>query len=354
MSDIDPRLFQENEALAPAESDRRYVDVGPLTCARGETLPQVTVAYETWGTLSPSRDNAILICHALSGDSHAIGWWDRVIGPGLAIDTDRFFVIGSNSLGGCQGTTGPGSLAPDGKPWGSRYPWVSLEDMVEVQHRLLTHLGIEQLLMVAGGSMGGMNALEWGRKNGARKVWVTASTAAHSAMQIGFNEAARQAVMRDPRWKGGDYAPGEGPDGGLAVARMLGHLSYLSEHSFERKFGRNQQPGHNDLFAVESYLNYQADKFVTRFDARSLVALTSAIDRYCCDSLLGSRAEYLFTSFTSDWLYPSHQSEAMHRMAEAAGCKSRFVEIDLSYGHDAFLLDGEYQAKEVRTLLEGP
>ncbi|HLK13885.1 MAG TPA: homoserine O-acetyltransferase, partial [Fimbriimonadaceae bacterium] len=270
-------LFLENQRTAPSAASRKYVEVGPLDCEAGGHLDVVTVAYETWGELNRDRSNAVLICHALSGDSHCIGWWDRLIGPGKAIDTERFFVIGTNSLGGCQGTTGPASRAADGRPFGARFPIVTVGDMVEVQARVLDQLGVETLELVAGGSMGGMQALEWTVRfpSRVRKAFVTASCAAHSAMQIGFNEGARQAIMRDPAWNGGDYDP-PGPVNGLAVARMLGHLTFLSEASFEHKFarryqGKNQPDFHLGVeFEVESYLKHQGDKFTTRFDANSL------------------------------------------------------------------------------------
>jgi homoserine O-acetyltransferase len=359
---IDPALFQENERTAPRLDGRLTFSAGSLACEAGGHLAHVEVAYETWGTLSPTRDNAVLVCHALSGDSHAIGWWDRLIGPGKAIDTDRYFVIGSNALGGCQGTTGPASVAPDGRPYRTRFPMITVRDMVDVQARLLDHLGIDCLHAVAGGSMGGMQALEWTVRHPGRvrRAFVTASCRAHSAMQIGFNEAARQSVMRDPRWNGGDYAAGAGPEGGLSVARMIGHLSFLSEAAFDAKFGRKLRDKaafdyHLETeFQVESYLGYQGDKFVRRFDANCLLYLTRAIDYYDLRALAGSRSEYLFVSFTSDWLYPSHQSAELLGLARAAGCPAEHVEIDLPYGHDAFLLDGEHQGAVVRRFLERP
>jgi len=357
---IDPALFQENERTAPESDGRQYADVGTLDCEAGGRLEAVTVAYETWGELNADRSNAIMVCHALSGDSHAIGWWSRLIGPGKAIDTDRYFVIGTNALGGCQGTTGPACPHPsDGRPFGSRFPIVTVRDMVEVQVRLLDVLGIETLHAVAGGSMGGMQALQWtvqapGR---VRKAFVTASTPAHSAMQIGFNEAGRQAIMRDPKWNGGDYPLDDGPSNGLSVARMIGHLSFLSEQAFEQKFGRRLQ-GKDRFdyrmgveFQVESYLSYQGDKFTHRFDANSLLVLTRAIDYFELTSLEPSQSEYLFVSYSTDWLYPTHQSERLERMAHEAGCRAKRVEIDLPYGHDAFLLDGEQQGVLVRDFL---
>jgi homoserine O-acetyltransferase/O-succinyltransferase len=358
---IDPALFEENERTSPQFDERKYMDVGELHCEAGGVLPSIVVAYETWGDLSFAKDNAVLVCHALSGDSHAIGWWNRMVGPGKAIDSNRYFVIGSNALGGCQGTTGPATLAPDGRPYGARFPFVTVGDMVEVQKRLIKSLGIETLHAVAGGSMGGMQALEWTIKDpgAVRKAFVTAGAAAHGAMQIAFNEAGRQAVMRDPRWQGGTYKLEDQPADGLSVARMLGHISFLSEASFGAKFGRRLQDKasfaytFDHEFQIESYLSYQGDKFTRRFDANSFLYLTRAIDYYDRRSLKGSSSEYLFTSFTSDWIYPSHQSESMHSMALAAGCKSAHHVIDLPYGHDAFLLDGTLQGELVRTFLAG-
>ena len=358
--DIDPGLFQENERTAPSVDERQFVDVGPLDCEAGGQIPSVTVAYETWGSLNAARDNAVLACHALSGDSHAIGWWSPLIGPGKAIDTEKYFVIGTNCLGGCQGTTGPASQDSNGEPWRARFPIVTVGDMVEVQKRVIDHLNIPQLRMVCGGSMGGMQALEWTIRfpGTVQKAWVTASAKAHNAMQIAFNEAARQAVMRDAKWKDGFYADDDPPAQGLSVARMIGHLSFLSGQAFERKFGRGLQDKekfdfhHGVEFQVESYLSYQGDKFTKRFDANSFLYLTKAIDYYELASFAGSKSEYLFTSFTSDWIYPSHQSKELHDMAQSAGCKSEWHDIDLPMGHDAFLLDGEKQGALVRQFLE--
>ncbi len=357
---IDAALFEENERLAQRPDERQYADVGALVCECGAQLPQVVVAYETWGELSPARDNAVLVCHALSGDSHAIGWWDRLVGPGKAVDTERFFVIGTNSLGGCQGTTGPASTAPDGRPYGSRFPVITVGDMVEAQMRLVDRLGIQTLHAVVGGSMGGMQALEWTLRapGRVRNAFVTASCAAHNAMQIGFNEAGRQAVMRDPKWRGGDYPLDDPPVNGLAVARMIGHLTFLSEASFESKFSRRLQE-RRDIgytlgveYQVESYLRHQAEKFTTRFDANSFLRFTRAVDYFRRDTFSGSTSRYLFTSYNSDWLYPSHQSEEMLGLAREAGCEAEWHDIDLPYGHDAFLLDGEYQGEFLRSFLD--
>lgn len=350
---IEQGLFQENERLTPDASARRFAEIGAFQCEGGGSLERVQIAYQTWGQLNAERSNAILVCHALSGDSNAAGWWDRVVGPGRAIDTERFFVVGANALGGCQGSTGPSSEHPgEGRPYGSRFPRITVGDIAEAYRRALRAIGVETLLGAAGGSMGGMVALDLSRRMPVAGVWATASCAAHNALQIGFNEAARQAVRRDPKWRGGDYPLDDAPSYGLAVARMVGHLSYLSEASFERKFGRRRRE--DGLFEVESYLNYQGDKFTARFDANSLLVLSRAIDDFECDSLADTPVdtEYLFTSFASDTLYPSHQSAALRDLALASGRQAEWFEIDLPYGHDAFLLDGDLQGAPARRFFE--
>lgn len=356
---IDPALFQENERTAPSEDARQYVEVGSLDCECGENLPSVTVAYETWGTLNQEKSNAVLICHALSGDAHAIGWWDRLIGPGKGFDTDKYFVICSNALGGCQGTTGPGSISAGGRPYGSHFPMVTIGDMVEIQSRLIDHLCVEQLLCVSGGSMGGMQALEWTTRfpKRVRKAFVTASCARHSPMQIAINEVARQAILRDPNYHSGDYYDGEPPSNGLSVARMIGHISFLSDAAFESKFGRrlqNKETFSMDFgieFEVESYLSYQGDKFTKRFDPNSLLHLMRAIDYFDWQSVENAEAEYLFASFTSDWLYTCAQSTELFRMTTEAKKQAEYHAIDLPYGHDSFLLDGNQQAAHLRHFL---
>ena len=354
---IDAALFEENERNAPDRNGRRTVEVGAMDLEAGGHLPAVTVAYETWGTFK--GDNAILIPHALSGDSHVVGWWSRLVGPGKAIDTERWFIIGVNALGGCQGTTGPSSPHPDGNPYGSRFPILTMRDLVAAQIRLVDALGIERLHAVAGGSMGGMQALQWTVQAPGRvgKAFVSASTGAHGAMQIGYNEVGRQAIMRDPKWRGGDYPPDDPPVDGLAIARMLGHMSFLSEDALAVKFGRRLQgKDRPDFhlgteFEIESYLGHQGDKFTRRFDPNSQLVLTRAIDYFSLDSLQPSESSYLFVSYTSDWIYPTAQSARLDRLAKDAGCPSRHVEIDLPYGHDAFLLDGEIQGALVREFL---
>lgn len=351
---MDRALFQENERLTPNRDSRLFHDLGFFSY-QNLSEPSFTsrIAYETWGKLNEAKDNAVLICHALSGDSHCIGWWSRIIGPGRALDPADWFVIGTNALGGCQGSTGPGTLDEEGRRLGTRFPEITLGDMARAQASLIDFLGIPKLALVCGGSMGGMQALEWAVSfpDRVERCWTTASCRAHSAMQIGFNETARQAVIRDPKWRGGDFPDDDPPRDGLAVARMVGHLSYLSEGAFQQKFGRGLQEGSSSQFQVESYLSYQGDKFTHRFDAGSLVTLTHAIDRFCLESLSPAACRFLFTSFTSDWLYPSHQSQELNAMAEAAGLSSRWQEIDLPYGHDAFLLDSERQADAVRGFL---
>lgn len=339
---IDAALFQENERTRPDLIDRRIAEIGTLPLEGGGELPDVRIAYETWG--DPAHP-AILVCHALSGDSHAAGWWDRLVGPGRAMDTDRFFVVCSNALGGCQGSTGPQD---------STFPYVTVRDMVDAQAKLADTLGIPTWHLVAGGSMGGMQALEWSVRHPERveRCFATASCAAHSAMQIGFNEAGRQAIRRDPKWRGGDYPKEDPPKDGLSVARMMGHLSFLSDAAFEAKFGRRRQTGKEHMFQVESYLNYQGDKFTSRFDANSLLVLTRAIDDWELTSLEPALAKFLFISYTSDWLYPSAQSRTLLAMAQAARKEAEHIEIDLPHGHDAFLLDGEIQGAALRRFLE--
>ncbi len=351
---IDPGLFEESERMTPSSNARHSLEVGAMDLERGGHLPMVTLAYQTWGELNADASNAVLVCHAISGDSNALGWWYRLLGPGKAIDPSDWFIICSNVLGGCQGSTGPEN---------GDFPFVTIGDMVEAQSRLISELGISKLALVCGGSMGGMQALEWARRFPSRvaRAWCTASAARHSAMQIGFNEVARQAIFRDPRWLDGDYAPGVGPEDGLAVARMLGHLTYLSEPAFEAKFGRSLQTddikvadagahfSRREVFQVENYLAHQGKKFTERFDARTFVVVSNAIDVYDCQAMPASETKFLFTSFTSDLLYPSYQSRMAHEMV---GSSSTWVDIDSPLGHDAFLLDDKEQAEALTGFLK--
>jgi len=358
--------------------ERRYATwLEPFALESGAVLGPITLAYETYGRLNAARDNAILLLHALSGDAHAAGWhtgdtkpgwWDSMVGPGRPFDTDHYFVICSNVLGGCQGSTGPSSIGPTtGRPYGAGFPVLTIGDMVRAQARLLDRLGITQLLAVAGGSMGGFQALEWAtalpeRVRGA----ILLATSARSAPQtLAWNAIGRRAIMSDPRWNGGDYYGGEPPSDGLAVARMIGHITYLSEPSLERKFGRAYQNSDGPAFtlerefAIESYLEYQGASFNARFDATSYLYITKAMDywdlpvRYgSLDAALArSQAAFLLLSFTSDWLYPTSESVAIADALRRIGRPVEHVELPSSAGHDAFLVDDEAQAPLIEEFL---
>jgi len=348
----------------------RFLDVNePLHLLAGGVLPQYTIAYETYGALNADRTNAILIFHALSGDAHVAGyytddpaerpgWWDAAVGPGKMFDTDRFYVICSNVLGGCRGTTGPRSLAPNGKPYGSRFPAVTVADMVAVQAKLLDALGIHRLFAVAGGSMGAMQALQFSVDfpDRVEHVLFIASTPRSNAQNIAFNEIGRQAIYADPRWCGGDYPDSNPPVSGLAIARMVGHMTYMSEHSLETKFGRRLQgqsslPYRTDIpeFAVESYLQHQGEKFTQRFDAGSYVLITKALDYFDISdgfpsmsaSLQRAAAQFLVISFSSDWLYTAAQSRLLAQALREAGREVEIQEVTAALGHDSFLVEVE-------------
>jgi len=351
----------------------------PLTLECGAVLPRVTQAYETYGELTPERDNAILIFHALSGDAHVAGyhspedrkpgWWDIMVGPNKPFDTNRYFVICANVLGGCKGSTGPSSIDPEtGRPYGLRFPMVTIGDMVRAQARLIDHLGIERLLAVAGGSMGGMLALDWAVRFPHRTaaVLAIATTARLSAQGIAFNEVGRQAIMADPNWRQGNYYDdGEQPQAGLAIARMIGHITYLSDQQMRAKFGRRLQNRESfgyefgTEFQVESYLRYQGNSFVRRFDANSYLYITKAIDyfdlsaghRSLVEALEHVQASFLVISFTSDWLFPTYQSKELVRALQAVGAPVTFLEITSEYGHDAFLLPNEELESAIRDFL---
>lgn len=343
----------------------------------GFTFDQVTVSYQTLGKLSARRDNAILVCHALSGTAHVAGlhpdtgrpgWWDFHVGPGKAIDTDKFFVIASNVLGGCDGTTGPSSPQPEtGKPYGMNFPAVTVRDMVTVQEKLLDHLGIKQLFAVIGGSMGGMQALAWAVHVPERlRVCVPIATCtAHSAMQIAFNEIGRRAIITDPNWNDGNYTADRRPKHGLAVARMVGHVTYLSEYAMTRKFGRNLQPPVNAeaaeaaMFTIESYLQHQGQSFVNRFDPNSYLYLTKALDQFDLfagrppeEVLRQVKAHFLVVSFESDWLYPPAQSKELVRVLKRARVAATYINLETLYGHDSFLIENPEFANVVRHYLE--
>jgi len=344
----------------------------------GSRFGPVTIAYETYGSLNSQKNNAILVLHALSGDSHVAGyyseddpkpgWWDIMVGPGKGINTDKFFVVCSNILGGCMGTTGPCTINPKTvKAYGTDFPVVTIGDMVRAQKALMDHLGIEKILAVIGGSIGGMQVLEWAVRypDIVQSAIPLASTTKHSALAIAFNEVARQAIMTDPNWNSGNYYEGEKPDMGLAIARMIGHITYLSDDAMRHKFGRRLQ-GRSDFsfnfgadFQVESYLRYQGTKFVERFDANSFLYITKASDYFdlerqhgngsVVEAFSNARAKFLVISFTSDWLYPTYQSKAMVQAIKKNGLDVSFCEIEAQWGHDAFLLPNE----RLTTLIKG-
>jgi homoserine O-acetyltransferase len=355
---------------------RRFADVGPLRLEAGGALPSVRVAYETWGRLSPAGDNAVLVEHALTGDSHVVGdagpghptagWWNGLIGPGLALDTDRWFVVASNVLGGCQGTTGPASTAPDGRPWGSRFPYITVRDQVAVEAQLADQLGIDRWALVVGGSMGGMRALEWavGRPALVERLLVLASTPYATGDQIAWCAGQLAAIRGDHQYRGGDYydaAPGAGPHAGLGIARRIAHATYRSEPELNLRFGRKAQPGEQPLagrgrFAVESYLDHQADKLVRRFDANSYVVLTEAMNSHDIGRGRGGTAAALHrvtartavAGIDSDRLYPVPLNR---EIAEGIPDVLPLRVISSPYGHDGFLIETGAVAQVLGELL---
>jgi homoserine O-acetyltransferase len=357
--------------------DRRFLDLpGPLRLEPGGELPAVRVAYETWGTLSPARDNAVLVLHALTGDSHLTGpvgpahpvpgWWDAMVGPGRPLDTDRWFLVCPNILGGCQGTTGPPSLAPDGRPWGSRFPEITVRDQVEVERRFTDAIEIDRWAGVMGGSMGGMRALEWliSHPDRVESGLVLAVGAAATADQIGLQTTQLQAIWADDRYAGGDYydAPdGAGPHRGLGVARRIAHLSYRCEGELEQRFGRMPQDGEDVLrggrFAVQSYLDHHADKLAHRFDANSYVALTQAMnthdvgrDRGGVPAALATiTAPVVVAGIDTDRLYPIHLQQ---EIADAVPTSDGLEVVPSLYGHDGFLVETEAVGALLRETLE--
>nr|WP_290846566.1 homoserine O-acetyltransferase [Henriciella sp.] len=338
----------------------------PLKLDCGETLDHVEIAYESWGEPNADRSNVILICHALTGDQFAASknpvtgrpaWWPRLIGPGLAIDTSRYYVIATNVLGGCMGTTGPASKAPDGQPYGTRFPVITIGDMVRAQRAFIAALGIDSLFSVIGGSMGGMQALEWAAQ-APEQVFTSvpiATSARHSAQNIAFYEVGRQAIMADPDWCEGNYlADGKRPSRGLAIARMAAHITYVSESALKRKFDRGLQDREKTSFSfdadfqVESYLRYQGHSFVDRFDANSYLYVTRAMDYFDLSSRSDGRLADVFRdtpvrfcvfSFSSDWHYPPEANREITRALIAAGAEVSYLDIQSDKGHDAFLLE---------------
>ena len=343
-----------------------------LTLESGEKLGPITLTYETYGTLNKQKTNAILVLHALSGDAHAAGktppgWWDSMIGPGKGLDTDKYFIICSNVIGGCRGSTGPSSINPRiGEPYGLDFPLVTIGDMVNAQKRLIDHLGIEKLLAVIGGSMGGMQALQWmvAYPDRIRSAIPIATTMKHTPQQIAFNEVGRQAIMADPNWRKGRYYGSAIPAKGLAVARMIGHITYMSDVSMAAKFGRrfraDKQPYKFGAdFEVEGYLRYRGDDFVKRFDANSYLYITKAIDYFnilngkrLSEIFRGLEAKVLVIAFKSDWLYPAYQSQEIVKACKLAGVDTTYCEVNSTYGHDAFLLEIEEEADLVKHFLK--
>lgn len=365
---IDPPT--ESTAQQPGEVGlvqwHDFVRAKPFDFDSGEQLPGITIRYETYGNLNERKDNAILICHALSGDHHCAGihslkdrkpgWWNNMIGPGKPIDTSKYFVICSNCLGGCQGSTGPKSINPaTGSAYGLDFPLVSVSDMVRAQYFMLTEgLGLPSLYAVVGGSMGGMQVLQWGIEypGFVRKLVPMATTARQNAQAIAFNEVGRLAIMQDPDWQDGAYSEGKGPNVGLAVARMMAHITYLSDAGLEEKFGRDKvkQKGARSQFdaefEVESYLRYQGQSFINRFDANSYLYLTKALDRFDLfgesgqleDQLATVQARTLVIGFKSDWLFPPDQNRTIVHALLRSGKDASYAEMDLALGHDSFLV----------------
>jgi homoserine O-acetyltransferase/O-succinyltransferase len=356
-----------NQAIEPSSLVVLFDANQPLKLESGASLSPFQIAYQTYGTLNAAQTNAVLVCHALTGDQHVAnqnpvtgkpGWWETMIGPGRPIDTDKFFVICSNVLGGCMGTTGPASINPaTQQPYGTDFPVVTIPDMVRAQTMLIDHLGIDTLFCAIGGSMGGMQVLEWAATypNRVFSAIPMATAAKHSAQNIAFHEVGRQAVMADPEWCGGKYLlAGKRPEKGLSVARMAAHITYLSEPALQRKFGRNFQDRSAPTFSfdadfqVESYLRYQGASFVERFDANSYLYVTRAMDYFdigadhggvLSKAFLKTKTRFCVISFSSDWLFPTSDSRAVVHALNAGGASVSFVELMSDKGHDAFLLD---------------
>jgi homoserine O-acetyltransferase len=370
------------EADQPRESQiARFGADRPLTLDAGVVLTPIQIAYKTYGSLNAERSNAVLVCHALTGDQHAAsrhpvtgkpGWWETMVGPGKPIDTSRYFVICPNVIGACMGTTGPSSTNPaTGRPWGLEFPVITIPDMVRAQAMLLDYLGIDTLFSVAGGSMGGMQVLEWAASYPQRvfSALPIACSTRHSAQNIAFHEVGRQAIMADPDWRGGRYhLDGTNPRRGLAVARMGAHITYLSDAALHRKFGRKYQDRKNPTFSfdadfeVESYLRHQGSSFVERFDANSYLYLTRAMDYFdlaadysgmVANAFKGTQTRFCVISFTSDWLFPTSDSRAIVHALNAGGARVSFAEIVTDKGHDAFLLEEPELFDIVRGFLDG-
>jgi homoserine O-acetyltransferase len=351
-----------------------------LPLKSGAVLPAYQLAYETYGTLNAAKNNAILVCHALSGHHHVaghyadnpnnLGWWDNIVGPGRPLDTDRFFVVGVNNLGGCHGSTGPGSPNPaTGKPWGADFPVVTVEDWVEAQARLGDSFGIDAWAAVIGGSLGGMQALQWtiSHPERIRNSLVIAAAPGLSAENIAFNDVARQAILTDPEFHGGHfYEHGVRPLRGLRLARMLGHITYLSDDQMAEKFGRRVRPGAGSYgfdveFEIESYLRYQGDKFAGVFDANTYLRMTKALDYFdpaaqyghdLAAALAKAKANFLVVSFTTDWRFSPARSREIVNALVKNGQDVSYAEIDCAHGHDSFLMDEPYYHAVVASFMQ--
>lgn len=384
---------ETDAALEPGEvglvEPHDFVSAEPFACDSGVVLPGFTLRYETYGRLNAARDNAVFVAHALSGDHHCAGihsladrkpgWWNNLIGPGKALDTRRYFVVCSNCLGGCQGSTGPSSVNPaTGRPWGITFPAVTIRDMVRADHRLLVALGVQRLHAVIGGSMGGMRVLQFGIEfpDFVARLLPMATTARENAQAIAFNAVGREAIMQDPDWNRGDYPPGGGPRVGLAIARMMAHITYLSDESMDRKFGRRKREGvaaasaatappaepFDPQFEVERYLQYQGQSFINRFDANTYLYISRALDHFDLAATYGSleeafaavRARTLCVGFTSDWLFPPEQNRAIVLALLRAGKAASYAELATDLGHDSFLLESPRLYDLVRDFLAAP
>jgi len=346
----------------------------PLQLKSGRSIGPVTIAYETYGTLNAAKSNAILVCHALSGDAHAAGisaddktpgWWDGLIGPGKALDTHQYFVICSNVIGGCKGSTGPSSINPEtGKPYALDFPMITIADMVEAQRHLIDFFGIEKLLCVIGGSMGGMQTLQWASAYPDRVLSAIpiATALKHSPQQIAFNEVIRQSIMADPAWRKGFYYEHGQPENGLAVARMIGHITFMSDQSMEEKFSRRLKNDNlsfefTDDFEVEGYLRYRGYNFVKRFDANSYLYITKALDYFDLSGahfipdVKKTSVRFLIISFKTDWLYPSYQSQEIVRVLKRKHAFTTYFDLISTYGHDAFLIEIDDESRLIKNFL---
>ena len=379
MNDTESALHGDTEGEIGLVHPEDFVCTAPFTFETGQSIPGFTLRYETYGHLNADRSNGILICHALSGDHHCAGihslrdrktgWWNNMIGPGKAIDTNRFFVICSNSIGGCKGSTGPTSINPlTGRPYNLDFPRVSIRDMVRTQKHLIDHLGLNGLDAVVGGSMGGMQVLQWGIEypGFVRRLLPMATTSCQGTQSIAFNVVGRRAIMEDPGWLNGNYEPEAGPRVGLAIARMMAHITYLSDKGMDQKFGRRKlktprsgSPFSVD-FEVESYLTHQGRAFIDRFDANTYLYFTGALDYFDLAGQYGSlevafeklASRVLVVGFTSDWLFPPEQNREIVLAMLRTGKDASYAEVEMDLGHDSFLVESPNLYELVRAFLD--